>query len=474
MTADCGYRAVMGRQAEIMRRSVGIDYGEYATGTLAFDYERLLADTGYDVETVRTVQDRTAVGRTPLIELENVTDLARAVAPPGKGARIFIKDEAANPSGSFKDRRASISVHEAKKRGYAGVAAATSGNYGAAVASQAAKAGLRCIIVQEAFDSKGMAQPEIAEKSRACEAYGAEVIRLSVGPELFYVFLRVLEDSGYFNASLYTPFSIVGIETLGYELAEQVRERTERAPDAVIATHAGGGNVTGTARGLRKAGATETTMIAASVDLFDLHMASDHDFNRKSFTTGHTGFSMPYTTWPDRADVPRSAARPLRYMDRFVTVTQGEVFYITQVLAELEGLERGPAGNTSLAAAFAIAQELDEDRIIVVQETEYTGAGKHPVAQLNLAKQLGVEVTRGDPRENVPGRRIVIPAHPSQISVEDVDLDRIRRSYLRNALGSVPAGTQTGETDLEFLATETRTSSAYVQEALDEMRGKTG
>jgi threonine synthase len=225
----------MGRQAEIMRKSVGIDYAKYATGVLAFDYERLLADTGYDVETVRAVQDRTAVGRTPLIELENVTDLARAVAPPGKGARIFVKDEAANPSGSFKDRRASVSVHEAKKRGYAGVAAATSGNYGAAVASQAAKAGLRCIVVQEAFDSKGMAQPEIAEKSRACEAYGAEVIRLSVGPELFYVFLRVLEDTGYFNASLYTPFSIIGIETLGYELAEQVRETSSLRPMPAVA-----------------------------------------------------------------------------------------------------------------------------------------------------------------------------------------------------------------------------------------------
>lgn len=41
-------------------------------------------------------------------------------------------------------------------------------------------------------------------------------------------------------------------------------------------------------------------MIAASVDLSGLHMASDHDFNRKSFTTGHTGFSLPFTTWPDR------------------------------------------------------------------------------------------------------------------------------------------------------------------------------
>ena len=182
---------------------------------------------------------------------------------------------------------------------------------------------------------------------------------------------------------------------------------------------------------------------------------------------------MPFTTWPDRADVPRNAARPLRYIDRFVTVTQGEVFYMTQVLAELEGLERGPAGNTSLAAAFAIAQELNEDRIIVVQETEYTGAGKHPIAQLNLAKQLGIQVTRGDPRDNRPGRAIVIPEHPSQIAVVDVDLDQVRRSYLRNAIGSLPEGAGLSDVDLAFLSEETRSSHTYVREVIDEMRGKT-
>lgn len=474
MTRDSSYTKIMAQRDEIMLTSVGLNYAQYASGVLAFDYERLLADTGYDIESTARVQRRTAVGNTPLVELTNVTQLIRTVAKPGKGARILVKDEAKNPSGSFKDRRAALSVHEAKKRGYAGVAAATSGNYGAAIASQAAKAGLRCIVVQEAFDSRAFAQPEIAEKTRACEAYGAEVIRLSVGPELFYVFLLVLQETGYFNASLYTPYSIVGIETLGYELAIQTRELTGRLPDIVIATHAGGGNVTGTARGLRRAGAGESQIIAASVDLSGLHMASDRDFNRKSFTTGHTGFSIPFTTWPDRADVPRSAARPLRYIDRFVTVTQGEVFYITEVLAALEGLERGPAGNTSLAAAFAIAQELDENQIIVVQETEYTGAGKHPIAQLNLAKQMGIEVRRGEPRENQPGKRIVIPEKPSQLAVVDVDLDQLRRSYLRHAVAAIPKGTALTEPDIRFLAVETRTTTNYVEEFIHGILGTTG
>ena len=474
MTTASSYEAVLADRDAIMRASVGIDYQQYVTGALAFDYERLLADTGYDIQRTQSVQTRTGVGNTPLIELHNITSLVRSIADQGKGARIFVKDEAANPSGSFKDRRASLSVCEAQHRGYEGVVAATSGNYGAAVASQAAKAGMRCIVVQEAFDSQGIAQPEIAEKTRACEAYGAEVIRLSVGPELFYVFLCVLKETGYFNASLYTPYSILGIETLGYELAGQVQEQTGRYPDVVIATHAGGGNVTGTARGLQKAGAIDTTVVAASVDLAGLHMASDRDFNRKSFTTGHTGFSMPFTTWPDRADVPRNAARPLRYIDRFVTVTQGEVFYITQVLAELEGLERGPAGNTSLAAAFFMAQELDADQIVVIQETEYTGAGKHPLAQLNLAKHMGVEVRRGDPRDNKPGQRIVIPEHPSQVAVVDVDLDHVRRSYVRHALESIADGQSLSEIDLDFLAAETRSSCAYVEEVVNEWHRKTG
>jgi hypothetical protein len=181
---------------------------------------------------------------------------------------------------------------------------------------------------------------------------------------------------------------------------------------------------------------------------------------------------MPFTTWPDRADVPRNAARALRYMERFVIVTQGEVFYITQVLAELEGLERGPAGNTSLAAAFALAQQMREEQIVVVQETEYTGAGKHPLSQLNLAKQLGIAVVRGDPRTSTPGQTIVIPHHPSQLGVVEVDLDQLRRLYLRNALHTLPRGQALTEADIAFLAADTHSTQAYVQEVIHELAGK--
>jgi hypothetical protein len=218
--------------------------------------------------------------------------------------------------------------------------------------------------------------------------------------------------------------------------------------------------VTGTARGLRAADCA-AAMIGVSVDLGGLHMASDKDFNRKSFTTGHTGFSIPFTSWPDRVDVPRNAARPLRYLDRFVTDTQGEVFYATELLARIEGLERGPAGNTSLAAAVAIAAEYDEEEIIVVSETEYTGAGKSPVAQLMFAEEMGVEVRNGLPTENRPGAVIAIPTDLAQLQVVDVDLDRLRSAYVRRA---VNVDQSIGTADTAFLREDTNASSALMRE----------
>jgi threonine synthase len=161
-------------------------------------------------------------------------------------------------------------------------------------------------------------------------------------------------------------------------------------------------------------------------------------------------------------------------MDRFVTVTQGELFYTTQLLAELEGLERGPAGNTSLAAACVIAQQLDQAQSVVVQETEYTGAGKHPLAQLDLARRMGIDIRRGDPRQSTPGQSILIPEQPSQLAVVDIDLEHVRRSYLQHAFESLPQGESLSDIDLAFLADETRISPTRVQEILNELTGKTG
>jgi hypothetical protein len=205
------------------------------------------------------------------------------------------------------------------------------------------------------------------------------------------------------------------------------------------------------------------------VDLRGLHMASDIDFNKKSFTTGHTGFGIPFAVYPDRSDVPRNAARVLRYMDRYLLVTQGEVFYMTEALANLEGMQRGPAGNTSLTAAFALAQEMDEDQVIVVNETEYTGAGKLPSAQLTFAKENGVEVKKGDPKENEPGKKIVIPEHPSQISYMEFEIEDMKKSYVKQLLKRDKKEKFT-QKELEFIAKDTRSTVKEIKNIINEFK----
>jgi len=449
-------------QQRILLGATGVDYQEFEDSGLGFGYEALMQSPQVEWTDVVSTQKSFKVGDTPLFELKGITQIVRHMSRPGHGAQILLKDEAANASGSFKARRASLAVALAKRRGYAGVVAATSGNYGAAVASQAAMQGLKCIILQEAYDSHGVGQPEILEKARACEAYGAEVVQLSVGPELFLELLKVLDETGYFSASLYAPYSVLGVETLGFEIATQCRESYGRAPDSVVVSHAGGGNVTGTARGLLRAGAMETTVIAASVNLSGLHMASDGQFNRKSFTTSHTGFAMPFLDQPDRVDVPRNACRPLRYLDRMVTVEQGDVFYATELLAQFDGLERGPAGNTALAAAIPIARDLPDTALVVVQESEYSGAGKSHYAQVAFARENGIGVAVGDPRKSTPGVNIILPATPEGMTVADVDLRAVREKYVRRR--SVHG--EHSEADVAFLAEETRLPVAAVQEIL--------
>jgi hypothetical protein len=173
---------------------------------------------------------------------------------------------------------------------------------------------------------------------------------------------------------------------------------------------------------------------------------------------------MPFSTWPDRSDVPRSAARPLRYIERYLTVHQGEVFYMTEALASLEGLEKGPAGNTALTAAFALAQELDQDQMIVVQETEYTGAGKHIQPQLSFARENGIELKFGDPKDEVPGQNIIFPSHPSMIKVNDANVIHMRKSLIKNALNNYKV-TPT-EADIEFLALETNSDVEFVKSTI--------
>lgn len=124
-----------------------------------------------------------------------------------------------------------------------------------------------------------------------------------------------------------------------------------------------------------------------------------------------------------------------------------------------------------MAAAIALAAEMDQDEIIVVQETEYTGAGKHPMPQLTFAKSNGIEIRRGDSKENIPGKNIVIPNRIDQIYLQDLDMMKLRTDYVRNITVRKDIYEITEE-DLLFLCDEVKLNKSEVMNILDSLNVK--
>ena len=101
-------------------------------------------------------------GNTPLVERDAVTAWSGA-------ARLWLKHEGMNPTGSFKDRGMAVAVTQAKRVRARAVACATTGNTGASMAAYAALAGMRALVVVPAGNVA-------AGKLAQALAYGARVL----------------------------------------------------------------------------------------------------------------------------------------------------------------------------------------------------------------------------------------------------------------------------------------------------------
>ena len=78
-------------------------------------------------------------GATPLIYAESLSRVT--------GAKVYLKFEGANPTGSFKDRGMTLAITKAVEGGSQAVVCASTGNTSASAAAYAAKAGIACIVL---------------------------------------------------------------------------------------------------------------------------------------------------------------------------------------------------------------------------------------------------------------------------------------------------------------------------------------
>ena len=205
----------------------------------------------YDLPSARSQADRDAVERgvrslwryaplLPLRDLSNIVTLGEGLTPlletPRLGERIgsrrlLIKDESANPTGTFKARGMAVAVSMAKELGVRKLAAPSAGNAAGALAAYAARAGLEAHL----FLPVDVPRANAIE----CEAMGAHVTLVDgLISDCGRIVAERREAEGWFEVStLKEPYRIEGKKTMGFELAEQLGWRV---PDAIFYPTGGG------------------------------------------------------------------------------------------------------------------------------------------------------------------------------------------------------------------------------------------
>lgn len=168
-------------------------------------------------------------GDTPLL------DAPRLAASAGF-ARLRIKDEGNNPSGSFKARGLSAAVSKARELGARSIALPTAGNAGGAAAAYAARAGIECHVFMPA-DTPPVFRVE-------CERYGARVTLVDglIDACGRLVAERASREGWHDVSTLKEPYRVEGKKTMGYEIAEQFGWEL---PDAILYPTGGGTGLIG-------------------------------------------------------------------------------------------------------------------------------------------------------------------------------------------------------------------------------------
>lgn len=171
-------------------------------------------------------------GFTPLLEMPELADDSGADV-------IYIKNESANPTWSFKDRGTAAGMRRALGLGYAAIGTVSSGNMGLSVAAYAARASLRAVVLV----SEGIA----AEKLSPIAQYGADVIKVRGDyAELYDASLEIGRAQGIYFINSDEPFRVEGYKTLAYELCEQLQYDL---PEYVVVPTSAGGHFRGIWKG---------------------------------------------------------------------------------------------------------------------------------------------------------------------------------------------------------------------------------
>lgn len=208
-------------------------------------------------------------GLTPLVRADRLAERL------GLG-EVWIKNDAANPTHSFKDRVVAVALAKARELGFETVACASTGNLANAVAAHAAAAGL---------DSYVFVPADLeTEKLLATGVYGTRLVGVRGNYDdvnRLCTELAEIHPWAFVNVNL-RPYYAEGSKTIAYELVEQLGWTL---PDRVVCPIASGSLFTKIGRGFNEW--LDLGLVSGKVPTFNGAQASGCDPVAEAFAAGH-------------------------------------------------------------------------------------------------------------------------------------------------------------------------------------------
>jgi len=305
-------------------------------------------------------QPRTALaaGVTPLIRADRLAERL------GLG-EVWVKNDAANPTHSFKDRVVTVALAKAQELGYEVVACASTGNLANAVAAHAAAAGLESYVFVPADleEQKILATGVYGTKLVAVRGNYDDVNRLCTQ-------IAGERDWAFVNVNV-RPYYAEGSKTLGFEIAEQLGFEL---PDRMVVPVASGSLFTKIARGFEEW--QEVGLLSDDLPIFNGAQAEGCSPVAQAFAAGQEICRpvKPETIAKslaigNPADGPYALELARRSEGTIESVTDDEIRAGIRLLAETTGVFTETAGGVTTAVLAKLAARGDigaGERVVLV------------------------------------------------------------------------------------------------------------
>lgn len=300
-------------------------------------------------------------GMTPLIKAD------RLATRIGTEAEVWIKNDAANPTHSFKDRVVAVAIAKARELGYETVACASTGNLANAVAAHAAAAGLESFV----FVPSDLEE----QKLLATDIYGTNLVGVRGNYDDVNRLCTQLADErpwAFVNVNL-RPYYAEGSKTLAYETVEQLGWQL---PDRIVSPIASGSLFTKIARGFEEW--LEVGLVEGTLPTFNGAQAAGCSPVATAFADGSTVCrpQKPKTIAKslaigDPADGPYAVELARRTGGGVDSVNDEEIRAGIRLLAETTGIFTETAGGVTVGVLRKLAErgELRAGEKVVVYIT---------------------------------------------------------------------------------------------------------